>query len=376
MRKVETRETVAIRRSGAWPAALLLAVATLATPPGAGAQPAGEPEPAAEPDGAPVHAGVGELRVAVAPEEVTVGDRVTAELTLVWLGAEPVEAPRFPTWQESWGTAEVLDVSGVEAFTDQSGRRIYRQTVTLTAFETGGVELPPVTVAVPLAERTEEVESPEELGFEVVSVLPEDAGEGEIEPQPPAPPLELRTGDRFLWTAAALGALALLAAVQVGRRATLVQGVAGAALRPRPAPFPELLERLGRLDPADAEGAHTGLSLALRDFLGRRLGFHAVESTTTEIHRHLHRSVVDPATSHELLRLFRDCDQVKFARQEVPRSTTEARIAQGQQLAEKVRRTPGPGDGDENDSNSEDGGERGTAGGATAAPRAPRGGSS
>jgi len=331
-------------------AALLLSVAlvaTLVTPPGVVAQPPVEPEPAAEPDGAPVRAGVGELRVAVAPEEVTVGDRVTAELTLVWLGAEPADAPRFPTWQESWGSAEVLDVSEVEAFTDQSGRRIYRQTVTLTAFETGAVELPPVTVAVPLEERTEEVGSPEELGFEVVSVLPEDAEEGGIEPQPPAPPLELPTDDRFFWTAAALGALALLAAFQVGRRATHVHGVDGAPLRPRPEPFPELLDRLGRLDPADAEGAHTGLSLALRDFLGRRLGFHAVESTTTEIHRHLHRSVVDPATAHELLRLFRDCDQVKFAGHEVPRPTTEARIAQGRSLAERVRRTPGPGEGDE-----------------------------
>ena len=49
------------------------------------------------------------LTVELSPSEgLTVGDRVEAQLVLAWTGPEPVAPPRFPTWGETWGSAEVL----------------------------------------------------------------------------------------------------------------------------------------------------------------------------------------------------------------------------------------------------------------------------
>lgn len=304
----------------------------------AGAGLAQEPAPA---DEAGPALGAARLKVELAPREITVGDRVAATLTLVWMREAPVAEPRFPTWQESWGPAEVLETGDVEGFVDQSGRRIYRQSVTLTAFRTGAVDLPPVTVAVPLEGETVEVASEDPGGFEVRSVLPDEPADGEeaepLEPRAAAPPVALAPDNRFWIAAGVLAALTALMAWLVARRLALTPGALAAPARPRPAPLAELEERLRRVDPAaGAEPAHTALSLALRDFLGRSLGFQALESTTSEVHRRLQRTPVPAAVAQQLVRLLRDCDQVKFARLDVPPARTEDRLVRARGLARDV----------------------------------------
>lgn len=340
------------------PAYLALAFPLLAAQPALGqaaaedpAQAAGDNEvTAAGEDGA---AGVADLKVELTPSEgITVGNRVKAELVLAWMGAEPEEDPRFPAWQETWGSAEVVEAGEVDAFTDQSGRRIYRQAVTLTAFRTGEVRLPPVTVAVPLAERTEEVRSPGGLSFEIESVLPTPAGDrtaeaeeaepgepaGEaLEPRPAAPPRPLATDSRFLWTAGILAALVALGLLWLARRATVARGERSAATVPLLPPLEELLERLRGLDPATgSEPVHTRLSLGLRRFLGRALDVSALESTTSEIQRNLRATDVPPALAQQTVRLLRDCDQVKFARIAVADDVTGDRLAQTRVLAREI----------------------------------------
>lgn len=274
----------------------------------------------------------GTLTVALRPTEVTVGDRVEAQVALVWTGPRPAAAPRFPAWQETWGPAEVLAAGEVEAFTDASGRHVYRQNVTLTAFRTGRVELPGVTVAVPLDAETVEIAQDEGAGFEVLSVLPEE-GAGELAPRDAAPLVAFDAGRRFPATAAALGGLCLLAAWLLARR--LARSPSPAA-RPRLAPLEELLERLRRLDPAAGEPAHTGLSLGLRAFLGRRLDLRAVEGTTSEIQRRLRRTEVTPGVAQGTVRLLRACDQVKFARAPVDAARTGDRLREAGALAREI----------------------------------------
>ena len=192
--------------------------------------------------------------MALAPTTgVTVGDRVEARLTLTWIGPRPIAPPRFPTWGETWGPAEVLTVGEVDSSGDPSGRWLYRQTVTLTAFRPGEVTLPPVTVAVPLAEGTREVRTAAGLAFEIVSVLPAEtdpATPGALEPRPPAPPRPLPAGPGFPWTAGLLAGLCLLAAAALGRRLGAEPGAAEATARRRLGPLEELLERLAGLDPS------------------------------------------------------------------------------------------------------------------------------
>ncbi len=274
----------------------------------------------------------GRLTVTLEPADgMTVGDRVTAEVVLTWDGPEPVAEPRFPTWAEAWGTAEIVTVGEVASSADADGRRIYRQTVVLTAFRTGSIELPTVGVAVPLAERTVEVRSDPGITFEVVSVL----GEGAVEPRAMAAPRTLAAGRGFPLTAAALAVLCLLAAAVLGRRLQAEPGKEAAA--PAADPLAELLGRLAGLDPgAGSEPVHTGLSLALRHFLGRIFGIHARESTTREIGDRLRATAVAPVLARRAVGLLGDCDQVKFARLEVAGPVAGERLAAAGELAREI----------------------------------------
>ncbi|MEL7060243.1 MAG: hypothetical protein AAGN46_09495, partial [Acidobacteriota bacterium] len=119
---------------------------------------------------------------------VTVGDRVIATLTLSWLGAAPAAPPRFPTWQDTWGSAVVVEVGSVEAEEDGAGRRIWRQRLELTAFETGEVSLPAPAVVVPLTDRSVEVRADDGAVFTVESVLPPPSEDGG--PTPGAAPTD------------------------------------------------------------------------------------------------------------------------------------------------------------------------------------------
>lgn len=280
------------------------------------------------------------------PESITVGDRVTAELTVVG----GTEVPRFPSWRQGWGEAEVLAAGEPERV---GGR--WRQRIVLTGFEPGVLALPPVEVVVPVEGRTVVARTREGLGIEVRSVLP--PGNETPDPKPEEPPRPLPIGERFWWTAAAAALLLAAAIALYARRQAAAEGAEGA---PRLAPLPELLGELERLAGEEsAVKAHTRLSHALRRYLGRALGFAALERTTTEIHRVLagaggylgarggEGSSVDGALPlHRLpaplvrraVELLRACDLVKFARQDVGRERTVERLARARELAEDVER--------------------------------------
>ena len=343
-----------------WPLWLLLVSAASAQSPAT--NDGGSTEAATESE---TSGGVARIDLELDRDSITVGDRIRAELTLVWLGAEPSAEPRFPTWQETWGQAEVLDSSKIEGFTDGSGRRIYRQVLTLTSFEVGEVDLPSVVFAIPLGERTEEVRGPEGESFAVVSVLPkteeeeaadpndptaaapqqpgaEAAGE-QLEPRGLASVMPLAGARNFPWVAGGFALALVLAAALLARRVralpSTLDGATGVPARPLLAPYDELLATLdGVSSAAGSEPVHTTLSLALRRFLGRRLGFQAVESTTSEIQRRLHRSPLAGDETRETLELLRACDQVKFARLEVSEGVARDRLDRGRRLGERIER--------------------------------------
>lgn len=288
--------------------------------------------------GAQTPAPQGAVRVQLAPATITVGDLIDAELILVWDGESPREPPRFPAWQETWGSAEVRAAGEVLATTDEGGRRIYRQHVTLTAFAPGEVSLPPVMVAVPLAGGTVELPTPADTRFVVQSVLPaapaEGAGTEAKEPEllPPAPPLALSRDLAFPLVAAALLGLAVLAAVLVVRRLRRAPRVEHGKVVL--SPFDELRDRLGGLDTTDPETTHTAISTALRGYLGRRFAFPALESTTSEVQRRLRSRPVPTDTVRRSVQLLRDCDRAKFAREAVDPAQARERI-RGALLAAK-----------------------------------------
>src|SRR6185436_4533769 len=181
---------------------------------------------------------------------------------------------------------------------------------------------------------TVQVGTPAGLALTVRSVLP--AGDKNPAPKPPAPPRQLPIGAPFWWTLAASGAvLALLAWVLWRRRRA--EGAEGVAARPALPPFDELLRELDRIagEPSVVL-LHTRLSLALRAYLGRSLGFPAAESTTSEIHRSLLSRRMPGTLIRPLVELLRACDLVKFARQEVGEERARERLAAARQLGREI----------------------------------------
>lgn len=278
------------------------------------------PGPAAP--AAPPSVGDVELSVALTPESPTVGDRVTAVLTLTAPAGSLDGDPEFPAWGPTWGTAEIFDAGEPRKLAERQGTVTWRQRLELAAFRPGRSPLPPVSVRVPLTGGTAEVATPDDLAVEITSVLPvtpesppgtattPGSAEEPPEPRPPEPPQRLPLGMAFWATAAALGAAFLALLLFLWRR----RAAAEAPARPRLSPLAELEQRLGALagEPSPETG-HVVLSMALRRYLGRRLGFAAAQSTTTEIRRQIvSRHLPDPAT-RRAVDVLANCDRVKFA---------------------------------------------------------------
>lgn len=266
------------------------------------------------------------VQVALTPNEPTVGDRVEATLILRVPASGLATPPRFPAWGETWGEAEVLGKSEPEKTSERGGIVTWQQRVVLAAFQPGKVALPPVTIAVPLTDRTIQAATPPGLAIEVRSVLPSPEQGPRPEPKPALPPRPLPIGEPFWWTLAALSAACLLGALLLWRRARR-SAREEAAARPALPPFDELAVELDRLavEPSVLQ-VHTRLSLALRRYLGRVIPFPAVESTTSEIQRQLlARRVPGPAV-RQTVELLRACDMVKFARQEVGEERARERL--------------------------------------------------
>lgn len=215
---------------------------------------------------------------------------------------------------KTWGEAEIVVANDPTKVSEKDGITVYEQRLVLVAFKPGQVPLTPVAIAVPTRAGTNQVKTPAGLTLTVRSVIPQN--EKEPQPKPPTEPRPLPYGERFWWTLASLSAACLLAAWLLFRKHRAAAGPAVAA--PALAPFEELVAELDRLRSEPAMIAlHTGLSLALRRYLGRRLPFPALESTTSEIQRQLLARRMPGPLVRQAVELLRACDLVKFARQEV-----------------------------------------------------------
>ncbi|HYG65633.1 MAG TPA: hypothetical protein VEL74_23825 [Thermoanaerobaculia bacterium] len=267
------------------------------------------------------------------PSQLTVGDRVEATLDLTVRTADLTGEPRFPSWQEGWGEAEIVEKGAPEKVREEGGVATYRQRLVLAAFRPGKVALPPMAVALPGARGTAQALTPPDLALEIGSVLP--AEEKNPEARPPAALRALPLGERFWWTLAAASALCLGLLFLLWRQAR--RSAAAAPAAPPLPPFDELLRELDNLQREPSPLAvHTRLSLALRHYLGRALSFPAAESTTSEIQRQLVYRRVPGTPARRLVELLRACDLVKFARQDAGTEPTRERIGTAREIAREV----------------------------------------
>jgi len=285
---------------------------------------------------APLAAQAPHLDLALSPREVTVGDPVEAVLTLQAPVAALAGEPRFPAWGTSWGEADILEKGEIQKTGEAAGIATWKQRVVVAAYRTGAVDLPPVQVAVPLKDRTLQVQTPAGTAFTVRSVLP--AGEKDPKPKPPAPLRSLPIGVAFWWALAGLSALCLLLGWALWRQGRRRQAEVAAA-QPALPPLAELVAALEGLagEPSMLQ-LHTRLSLALRRYLGRALEVPAAESTTSEMQRILRVRRLPSSVERRTIELLRACDMVKFARQEVEARRGQERAAAAREVGREVER--------------------------------------
>jgi hypothetical protein len=302
------------------------------------------------------------VSVALPGGALTVGQRAEALITLRVPAAQLAGDPRFPVWRDAWGDAEVREHGEPRRSAGPDGTTVYSQRLVLAAFRPGKVELPPLPIAVPLrAPRpaTVQARTPDHLALTVRSVLPADAKDKDLKPRPPAPLRRLPLGLPFFAALAALLAAAALGLWLLWRRRQRRRAAAPAAA-PLLAPYAELLAALDRLErdslgsdraadrgagestPGDrSPGApavlalHTGLSQALRRYLGRSWSFPAPESTTSEIQRRLVALGWPSPQVRAAVELLRACDMVKFARAGTAGERGRDRLAAARRLAEE-----------------------------------------
>jgi hypothetical protein len=272
-----------------------------------------------------------QVTVALAPAAPTVGDPVQATITLRVRTADLAADPRFPVWGKTWGEVDVVGKGEPVKIAEQGGIATWEQRLDVAAFRTGSVPLPPAAIAIPFKAGTVQAQTPAGLTLAVRSVIP--AGEKDPAPKPPAPPRPLPLGKYFWWTLAGLAAGCLAAAALLWRQSRKAKSGPGAV--PALPPLAELTAELDRLRTEPSMLAlHTALSFALRRYLGRRLPFPAVESTTSDIQRQLLSRRMPGPLVRQTVELLRVCDLVKFARQDVGET-------QGRERAEAARRIAG-----------------------------------
>lgn len=281
---------------------------------------------------APVLAQQAPVTVSLAPNGLTVGDPAWATITVRVPAGSLADEPRFPAWGKMWGEAEIVRKDEPVKVSERDGSIFWEQRLVLAAFKTGKVALPPVQIAVPLKTGTIRAATPAGLAMDVRSVIPQN--EKDPKPKPPAGLRALPIGERFWWTVAILSAACLLGAWLLMRQHRNAATTPGAV--PALPPFEELTAELERLRAEPSMIAvHTRLSLALRRYLGRRLPFPAVESTTSEIQRQLLSRRMPGPLARQTVELLRACDLVKFARQEVGESLGRERAETARRIAEE-----------------------------------------
>ncbi len=299
-----------------------------------------------------------QVSVALPGAALTVGERAEAVITLRAPAGMLAAEPRFPEWREAWGDAEVREHDAPRRIGGPDGTAAFSQRLVLAAFRPGKVELARLPIAVPLRSGTVQAWTPDGLALTVRSVLPA----GAKDPRPPEPLRRLPLGAPFLVCLAALAAAAAAGLWLLWRRRQrrLAGTAAGAA--PLLAPYAELLAALDRLEAASSRldraageqylldrsgrehvllAVHTGLSQALRRYLGRTFGFPAPESTTSEIQRRLVARGWPSPQVRAMVELLRACDLVKFARAHAGSASDSdgaagrARLAAARRLAEE-----------------------------------------
>lgn len=271
------------------------------------------------------------LRTSVDTTVITVGDRVTMTISVDHAAGARMQLP------DSIDVApfEVLEARALPDETTDDG---VRSTValTLTAFELGELEVPPVTVDVVAGDGTVETLETDRYGIEVVSVGTDESGDIRGIRGPLGIPISS-------WVVALWLIVPLLAAVilyfLVRRLRPKGEEAPRATLGPLPRPPHETaLEALAALESSSLleEGRikeyHIAASDILRTYVEERFRVEALEMTTREVLEGLAEVGADPPFRVGLRTFLEACDLVKFAKGNPSADESRAALELGRRI--------------------------------------------
>ncbi len=252
------------------------------------------------------------LRMDVSPREITIGDPVRCNVTVIFstsLQSLPLLAP-------ATGEFELLAMVPPEIKTLPSGETQMTYPVIMTTFSTGTLSLPSFVLnfITPDGQRVEAKTQP--LDIHVASLLEKHGDEGNLRPLKGT--FNFRS---YFWLWLTMGLLALATLLYFGlrhiknkRRNTLET-----AGPPKPAEE-SAWEALQKLEDSDLRGSgqlkefYVQLSDILRTYLERRFHISSMERTTSELLIEIRRLEL-PLDTTLILRVFiENSDLVKFAK--------------------------------------------------------------
>ncbi len=268
--------------------------------------------------------------------ELTVGDPVQLTLKVSHPAGTQVIVPRL---EQTWGNFEVQHQSQTETVQNPDGSETTRQTLTVTLFEPGDFETPPLplTITDNTGQVSEVATTP--AGLTVVPVLAEgDTSLMDIRPQ-------AGMDVASMWPAILAGLVIGLAMAGGGWWLYRRWRTGGFGVDNRP-PFQVALDELAhieslKLPEKDRFKTHyTLVTDCLRTYIEKQFQVHAFDRTTVELKQSLAQSTMPVEHTRLFIDLFKDSDLVKFAKLEPSVEEAYDLSTQARYLVEITRPVP------------------------------------
>jgi hypothetical protein len=274
-----------------------------------------------------------------APLETTLGDPIDIIVTVTAAATDDAAVPEQPF--------EPFEILGKKLAIEPSPdgeSKTFTFELQLLCFDVGVHELGPVRVRITSAAGDlTEIES-NTVSIEVHSIL---ANEPDAQLKPPTDPVIVEQDDyRLLIALGALLAIALGALLAwLFMRWWQKRDRPEPAPPPPPPPWETALAELHDLEHSRAAAVAEGrteewvdaVSDSVRAYLGRRFGFHGLESTTDEIADELRRSTALTIEPQDAVGFLGQCDLVKFAKASLADEASLTLIQEALTLVDQTR---------------------------------------
>jgi hypothetical protein len=275
------------------------------------------------------------LKVALEKAEVGLAEPFGLVIEVRHLPTETYELPRVFEWKAFHIRDRKSEARGEDPITT-----IYR--LSLQAFEVGDVELPAFRMLVTTPEGARQLEVPAQK-LKVVGVIDAAQGEPHLREDSRALPTKYRT---VYWPMVLIAALLAAVAGFVWWRRRADRPPPAPPPKPRAPAYEEALARLAALERAElvAKGEkqafHFRLSEVVRDYVGRRFTFEALELTSDELLGELRRRSTPGLDFDGLAGFLRSSDLVKFARVDPTDGECKTALDTARLLIERTKPLP------------------------------------